>query len=80
MLGTRFLELNVDFQVDKCENNRRGILEDTLATLDFAITFERLGQIFDSRHQKVSRKILDSEIQRHLGILLRKIVLHQKRT
>ena len=80
MLGTRFLELNVDFQVDKCENNMRGILEDTLATLDFAITFERLGQIFDSRHQKVSRKILDSEIQRHLGILLRKIVLYQKRT
>ena len=63
MLGTRFLELNVDFHVDKCENNRRGILEDTLATLDFAITVERLGQIFDSRHQKVSRKILDSEIQ-----------------
>ena len=68
------------FSVDKCENRGRGILEDTLATLDFAITFERLGQIFDSRHQKVSRKILDSEIQRHLGILLRKIVLYQKRT
>ena len=51
------------FIVYKCKNRGRGILEDTLATLDFAITFERLGQIFDSRHQKVSRKILDSEIQ-----------------
>ena len=52
------------FSVDKYENRGRGILEDTLATLNFAITFDRLDQIFSVRHQKASRKILHSEIQR----------------